>query len=122
MRNILLVGAGGFLGAIVRYAITVLLFDVSPREFPLATFLINITGAFALGFFMTFVAERAHLEPGVRLFVATGFLGAYTTFSTFEFETFELVKTGLYAWSAANVIGSVVAGYAAVQLGVALAR
>lgn len=122
MRNILLVGAGGFLGAVLRYGITVLLFNAGPRDFPLATFLINVTGAFALGFFMTFAAERAHLEPEVRLFVATGFLGAYTTFSTFEFETYELVQTGLYAWAAANLLGSVAAGFAAVQLGVALAR
>lgn len=122
MRNFLLVGAGGFLGAVLRYGITVLLFNVGPRDFPLATFLINVTGAFALGFFMTFAAERAHLEPEVRLFVATGLLGAYTTFSTFEFETYELVQTGLYLWTAANVLGSVAAGFAAVQLGVALAR
>lgn len=116
------VAIGGALGAVSRYAVTLLVARIWSGEFPLATFLINISGSFILGFFATLAAERTALDPLWRLLVATGFVGAYTTFSTFEYETQRLAATGAAAIALANVIGSVVAGFAAVQLGVLLAR
>jgi CrcB protein len=122
MTNLLLVGLGGFLGAIARYAVALAVGLVWLRPFPLATFLINVSGSFALGLFATLAAERLEIDPGWRLFVMTGFLGAYTTFSTFEYESQRLVEGGAAWWGLANLVASVVVGYAAVQLGVWFAR
>lgn len=122
MTNLLLVGLGGFLGAIARYAVALAVGLVWLRPFPLATFVINVSGSFVLGLFATLAAERLAIDPGWRLFVMTGFLGAYTTFSTFEYESQRLVEGGAAWWGLANLVGSVVVGYAAVQLGVWLAR
>jgi CrcB protein len=122
MTNILVVGAGGFLGAIARYGVTLLVARFWTREFPLATFLINVSGSFVLGFFSTLAAEHLEIDPRLRLLVATGFVGAYTTFSTFEYETQRLVEAGAQWWGLVNIVTSVAVGYAAVQLGVWLAR
>jgi fluoride exporter len=122
VTRLLVVGAGGFLGAIARYGVGLLVARYWTAEFPLATFLINVSGSFVLGFFSTLAAERLTLDPLWRLLVATGFVGAYTTFSTFEYETQRLVATGGLGWAVLNVAASVAAGYAAVLLGVRLAR
>jgi CrcB protein len=122
MRNFLVVGLGGFLGAMARYGVTLLVTPSWARDFPLGTFLVNVSGSFVLGLFATLAAERLQLDPRWRLFVATGFVGAYTTFSTFEYETQRLAESGALWWGLANVLASVVAGYAAVQLGVWFAR
>jgi CrcB protein len=118
----LIVGMGGFCGAIARYAVGVWCDAFWRRDFPLATFLVNVSGCFILGFFLTLAAERLPFDPRWRLFVATGFVGAYTTFSTFEYETQRLTTTGALGWAVVNVLTSVIAGYLAVKLGVALAR
>jgi len=121
-QNLFVVGLGGFLGAVARYGVSLVLEPVWTREFPLATFLVNVTGSFVLGLFLTIAIGRVELDPRWRLFVATGFVGAYTTFSTFEYETHRLAEAGALGWGLANVLASVVAGYAAVQLGVWLGR
>ena len=122
MTRVLMVAAGGALGAAARYAVALAVATFWRREFPLATFLINVSGSFILGFFATWGAERANIDPLLRLLVATGFLGAFTTFSTFEHETQRLTESGAVGWAVLNVVASVLAGFAAVQLGVALAR
>ena len=112
LTRYLLVGCGGFLGAIARYAVVELL----PRtKVPLATFVVNVSGCFLAGLLL-----GATVDPRWRLLLATGFLGAYTTFSAFEIETHGLVVSHAAGWAAANVIASVVAGYVAVMLGAAL--
>jgi CrcB protein len=118
----LVVGAGGFLGAIARYAVGVWFESFWRRDFPLATFVVNVTGCFILGLFLTIATERMNVSPTVRLLVATGFVGAYTTFSTFEYETQRLTTTGAFGWALVNVLTSVVAGFIAVRLGMELAR
>lgn len=120
--KVAVVAIGGALGAVTRYGVALFVARFWTGEFPLATFLINISGSFILGFFATFAAERSALDPLWRLLVATGFVGAYTTFSTFEYETQALTETGATLIALANVAGSVIAGFAAVQLGVMLAR
>lgn len=122
MTRFLAVGAGGFLGAIARYAVGLLVARFWSGEFPLATFLINVSGSFVLGLFMALSGERLGLEPAWRLLVATGFVGAYTTFSTFEYETHRLVELGATGWAVANVVASVLVGFAALRLGAAFAR
>jgi CrcB protein len=122
VSRFLSVAAGGSLGAVARYAVSLMVARFWMREFPLATLLINVSGCFILGFFSTFAAERVSIDPSFRLFVATGFVGAYTTFSTFEYETARLTEAGTMLWAAVNVLVSVAAGFLAVRLGVALAR
>ena len=122
MNRFLAVGFGGFLGAIARYAVTLVVSNWWRREFPLATLLINVSGSFIVGFFLTLAAARMTSDPFWRLFVATGFVGAYTTFSTFEYETQRLTEVGSLGWATVNVVTSVLAGYIAVQCGVLLAR
>ena len=121
MTRFLAVGAGGFLGALARYVVGLLVARFWSGDFPLATFLINVSGSFVLGFFMALCAERAGLDQAWRLLIATGFVGAYTTFSTFEYETHRLVELGAIAWALANVVASVVCGFLALRLGAALA-
>jgi len=109
-------------GAVARYAVSLLVARFWTHEFPLATLLINVSGCFVLGFFSALAAERAAIDPLWRLFVATGFVGAYTTFSTFEYETARLTEAGTMLWASLNVLLSVVAGFVAVRLGIVLAR
>ena len=116
------VAIGGALGAVARYGVAVVVAQFWTSPFPLATFLINVSGSFVLGFFTTVAVEKSSIDPLWRLLVATGFIGAYTTFSTFEYETQHLVERGVTMVALANIVGSVVAGFAAVQLGVMLAR
>ena len=122
MRNLLAVGLGGCLGALARHAVNVLIAGHWAGQFPLATFLVNVSGSFLLGLFATVALERVPVDPAWRLFIATGFLGAYTTFSTFEYETHRLTETGALGWAALNVVASLLAGFAAVRLGIVLAR
>ena len=122
MMRFLVVAIGGALGAMSRYAVALLVAAFWKFDFPLATLLINVSGSLILGFFSTFAAERMAIDPLWRLLIATGFVGAYTTFSTFEFETQRLTESGAIGWALLNVTTSVIAGFAAVQLGVMFAR
>jgi CrcB protein len=122
VSRFLLVAAGGAAGAVARYGLTLFVATFWKRDFPLATLLINVSGSLILGFFSTFAAERAAIDPLWRLLIATGFIGAYTTFSTFEYETERLAASGAVVWGAVNVVTSVLAGFIAVRLGVILAR
>jgi CrcB protein len=124
LRKTLWVGLGGFLGANARYWLGGWIVARWGSAFPWSTFVINVSGSFILGLFMTLVTERYALPhaPVLRLIVAVGFVGAYTTFSTFEFETMELVRTGVLLRAFANAFGSLAAGFLAVWLGVLLGR
>jgi CrcB protein len=119
----LLVGAGGCAGAIARFLVGQWIGGPMTTRFPLATFVINVSGSFLLGVVAAMAAARALADPDkVVLAVGVGFLGAYTTFSTFELETQALLQDRLAATATAYVIGSVVAGLFAVRAGIAAAR
>jgi len=118
LKQCLVVGAGGFLGAIARFLIHTWVSGRYGNQFPWATFGINVSGSFLLGLLMSLVLARIVSDPW-RLFFAVGFLGAYTTFSTFEYETAR--STSLFL-ALANVLGSVLAGYLAVRLGIRLGQ
>lgn len=122
LTNYLAVAAGGALGACLRYYIGGTVFGRALTPFPLATFVINVTGSFVIGFFLTLATERMNVSPHLRLAIAVGFVGAYTTFSTFEYETIRLIEEGRLIHAALNVILSVTVGFVAVWGGVALAR
>ncbi len=115
-------GLGGFLGANARFLLaTWISHQKWASAFPYATFTINISGSFILGFF-TALFLRLHWLDQYRLFFAVGFLGAYTTFSTFEYESFQLgVLNGRWGAAALNLCGSLAAGFLAAYLGVAIA-
>jgi CrcB protein len=118
----LVVAAGGALGACLRYFIGGTVFANTRTPFPLATFVINVSGSFIIGFFLTLATERMHVSPHLRLAIAVGFVGAYTTFSTFEYETIRLIEEGYFIHAVLNVFLSVVVGFVAVWGGIALAR
>ncbi|MCC6347132.1 MAG: fluoride efflux transporter CrcB [Nitrospirales bacterium] len=122
MYHYLIIGAGGFLGAIVRYALGAWIGQRWGRMFPMGTFLINVSGSFFIGLLMTLFTEKFMVNPQWRLFLVVGFLGAYTTFSTFEFETGAMVRDGEWMLAFLNVFLSVVAGFAALKTGEFISR
>jgi CrcB protein len=111
------VGIAGFFGAIARYALGGFLSDHISGAFPWETFAINISGCFVLGFVFTIMTERFLPHPTLRIALTVGFLGAYTTFSTFAFESMRLAEDGALLLAAINVIASVGAGLLAVYAG-----
>ena len=118
--NYLLVAAGGAAGAVARMAVGNLVRGtVAASAFPWHTFVINVSGSFALGMVASVVAGRATgSAASVNHFAAIGFLGAYTTFSTFELETWNLVSQGRWPAALLYVMVSVMAGFAGLGLGI----
>jgi CrcB protein len=112
---------GGGVGALARYVIGSAISIRAGSRFPLGTMVVNITGSFLIGVLMTLLTERLP-HPNWRLLLVTGFLGGYTTFSSFEYETFQAVQGGAAWIGLVNVVGSVVLGYIAVWLGTAMTR
>jgi CrcB protein len=115
------VGAGGFLGAVGRYELG-LSWPTAPGRFPWATFTINISGAFLLGFVLTLLLERAGATRYVRPFFCVGVLGAWTTMSTFAVEADLLIKDGHAPTALFYVVATVIVGVVVTVAGVALAR
>jgi CrcB protein len=113
---------GGILGANARYLISEWAAQRFGAGVPFGTFIINIGGSFLLGIFMAFLQDRSFVHPNYRLFFATGFCGAYTTFSTFTYESLRLWQDGSFLLAVANVVGSIVIGMFGIFLGFALGR
>jgi CrcB protein len=122
MLRYLVVGMGGFAGAVSRYAVALWIGQRWGRSFPLGTFVINVGGSFLIGLLMYLLTEKLIVNPQWRLFLIVGFLGAYTTFSTFEYETGELIKDSEWLLASLNVAGSVIAGFIALKAGEILAK
>ena len=120
--TILLVGAGGFFGAISRYVLDGWVSELTGGAFPWGTFLINVTGSFVLGLLFALTVERAILPAAIRPPVLVGFIGAYTTFSTLTLESWRLVEDGSYGLAIANIGGSMVLGMIAVLAGLTVGR
>jgi CrcB protein len=122
LTKYLAVAIGSAFGGCLRYYLGTSALGRLAEPFPTATFVINITGSFIIGFFLTLATERYNISPHLRLAVAVGFVGAYTTFSTFEYETARLVETRLFVLAALNIILSVIVGFIAVWAGIIAAR
>jgi fluoride exporter len=122
LEKILLISAGAVLGANARYWLGDWISQKWGSAFPYGTFVINVTGSLLLGLFMTLAVERFLVDPRWRFFFAIGFLGAYTTFSTYTFESFNLFFRGQWLAGLLNALGSTVAGILAVALGVFLGK
>ena len=122
MTRYLLVAIGGGTGALARYVAASAIMTRFGGKFPLGTLAINVTGSFLIGFLMTILTGRFQVDPRWRLLLVVGFLGGYTTFSSFEWETYTSVREGELWAGMLNVVSSVMLGYVAVWLGSMLAR
>lgn len=122
MRTAVAVAVAGALGALARYGIGGLILTRTGRTFPWETFVVNMSGSFILGFLFTVMAEQLTTASWLRAAVTIGFVGAYTTFSTLEYESYRLLENGALGLAAANILGSVVAGLLAVYLGIVAGR
>ena len=120
--DFLCVGLGGFLGANARYALGLWAAARFGGGYPLATLLVNVTGSVAVGVVLVLLTERFVADPAWRLFLVVGFLGGYTTFSSYTFEALALAEQGRWLAAAGYVVASNGLGLAAVYLGVVLGR
>jgi len=118
----LMVGIGGFAGAVARFWLGVFIGQKMGTRFPYGTFFINTSGCFLIGFIMTILTERTHLSANWRYLIPIGFIGAYTTFSTFEYETLRSIQDGQFVLGLLNVVLSLIVGFVLVWTGVIVAR
>jgi CrcB protein len=116
------IAVGGGIGAVSRYLVSNWFLQVLGPGFPWGTLTINVTGSFVIGVVLQMAADRPDFSPYLRLFLATGILGGYTTFSTFAYETLSLGSTNRIVPALLYSVGSVVVGVAAAILGVVSAR
>ena len=121
-RDIALISLGAMVGANLRYAVNRLALKYLSASVPYGTLIVNVTGSFVLGFFLAWTTERVLASPHWRALVAVGFCGAYTTYSSYGFETVALLEQGHYGLASANFLANNVLSLLAVIAGMALAR
>lgn len=121
MQKYLLIAAGGALGSIARYWVGSTVSGRMGVRFPFGTLLVNITACIVIGFTLTYMGKRADLNPAWRYLFPIGFIGAYSTFSTYEWETLSTMRSGAFMLAGLYAIGSMVLGLAATWCGTALA-
>lgn len=122
MQTVLLISLGAILGANLRYFVAQYVAKVMPSSFPFGTLVINISASFILGFFLIWTTERVLADPRWRIFVAVGFCGGYSTYSSYAFETFALFEKGQFPFAALNFLATNIVCFIAVAAGAALAR
>lgn len=122
MQNLIVIAVGGALGTLSRYSLGLWISNKWNQGFPLHTFIINVMGAFLLGFINILLVERYAINPIWRLGIGVGFLGAFTTFSTFGYETMTLIQEGSLFTAMSYTLLSVLIGFTGVAVGMGLAR
>jgi len=121
-KDVLWITLGAAIGANLRYAVNRLALNFLSASVPYGTLIVNITGSLILGFFLVWTSERVLADPYWRLLIAVGFCGAYTTFSSYSFETFAMIEQGHYVLATANFFANNLLCLAGVLAGAALAR
>ena len=121
MQKYVLIALGGGLGSILRYWVGSTVGGRMGVRFPFGTLVVNLTACFLIGFALTWFGERAEVSPAWRYMVAVGFIGAYSTFSSYEWETLSTLRSGAFALGALYALGSMVLGLGAVWCGAAMA-
>jgi fluoride exporter len=121
MKIILAIGSGGFIGAVLRYLLSQIIQTKQTSAFPLGTLVVNILGCFLIGIVFG-LADKGSITQNWKLFLATGFLGGFTTFSAFSYETVSLLRDGQFGYAMTYVISSVVVGLLATFAGIAICR
>ena len=122
MRELAAVAVGGAIGATLRWSLGTWIVNRTSEGFPWHTMLINVSGAFLIGVLMALALEKGVISGDWRLFLGTGVLGGFTTFSTLSYESVALIADGLWAQGFANMFGSGAAGLLAAWLGLVLGR
>jgi CrcB protein len=122
LQKYLLIAAGGALGSIARYWVGSAIAGRMGTRFPFGTFIINLTACIIIGFSLTYLGKRAGISPAWRYFIPVGFIGAYSTFSTYEWETLSTLRAGAFALASLYAFGSLILGLAAVWCGAVLAE
>ena len=120
MQKYLLIAIGGALGSVARFWVGSTIAGRMGVRFPYGTLVVNLTACLVIGFTLTYMGKRADLDPAWRFFVPSGFIGAYSTFSTFEWETLATLRSGAFMLAALYAGGSLILGLIAVWAGSAL--
>ena len=121
MQRYLFIAAGGAAGSVLRYWVGSTISGRMGTRFPYGTLVINLTACVVIGFTLTYFGKRADLNPAWRFLIAIGFFGAYSTFSTYEWETLSTMRSGAFMLGALYAAGSMILGLAATWCGTALA-
>ena len=122
MQKLLLIGLAGALGALTRYGLSGFVQRYSGFTFPVGTLVVNLLGTFLFGFIWSLVEQRLVISVETRVVILSGFLGAFTTFSSFMFETSALIGDGQWGYALLNITVQIVLGMVAIFLGLAARR
>jgi len=122
MTKYLMVAIGGAIGSVLRFWVGTHVSNRIATRFLAGTFIINVTACFLIGFVITVLAENSSWSPNWRYLIPIGFIGGYSTFSTFEYETFRVLQEGEFLIAGLNVVLSVVVGFVSVWVGVITGR
>ncbi|MFV1993328.1 MAG: fluoride efflux transporter CrcB [Acidiferrobacterales bacterium] len=122
MNQFLAIAAGGAIGSVLRYWVSINTHAIFGRDFPYGTLTVNVIGSLLMGLLFVLFVERWEIETVIRSAILIGLLGAFTTFSTFSIETLNLVEDGSYAKALVNILVSVSASLAAAWLGIIIGR
>jgi len=122
LANIFWVAIGGAVGAVLRHLINISPLSGVFEKFPFPTFVINVSGSFMIGFLLIFLTDKVTVSHNLRMALVVGFLGAFTTFSTFESEIFGLVRERYFLLAIVYLVSSVLVGFVGLVSGVELAK
>jgi CrcB protein len=122
LQKYLLIAIGGALGSVARFWVGSAIGSRMGFKFPYGTLVVNLTACLVIGFTLTYLGRRADLNPAWRFFIPIGFIGAYSTFSTYEWETLSTLRSGAFMLAALYAGGSLILGLAATWAGAALAE